>query len=113
MACAKKAEGRSDQSHASVPALRSEMFGPTSADNSLNLSPADLLVTTFQRLLNAQNTTVRMADDVAFYFHATLYHFVPEARKEVIRRFNATVQDVSAQCWYDTCLDVSHISAPR
>nr|POF12740.1 hypothetical protein CFP56_09892 [Quercus suber] len=38
----------------------------------------------------------------AHYFHATLYRFVtPEARAEVVTRFNAAIADVTARCWYD------------
>ena len=41
------------------------------------------------------------------YFHCTLYKFSSAAWKEIIARFNAAVQDVSARCWYDTEQDVS------
>lgn len=47
-----------------------------------------------------------MADPQAHYFHATLYRFSEEARREIIRRFNAALDGVAASCWYDAEKDV-------
>ena len=45
----------------------------------------------------------------AYYFHATLYRFNPEARRQVIQDFNNVLQDTSAKCTYDVEQDVSSV----
>ena len=47
----------------------------------------------------------------AHYFHKSLYRFDGVARREVIRRFNTAVSDISSRCWYLDDKDVGTLSA--
>lgn len=48
---------------------------------------------------------VRMAD--AVYYHASLFAFDEEARREVVRRVNEKLQNITIKCTYDDDLQVS------
>lgn len=64
----------------------------------------------FLHLHLRSKVSVTMAD--ARYYHSTLYKLNHEARAQVIARFNTTVNDVAARCWYDEAQDLFELCCP-